>query len=141
MCDSHQLEPRVTQLVLVSLKYSSSIYSPPQAVKPDCVCQDLGESKSDSVHQKLPSSLKTSTDLELGSPPVMIIAASFRFNSFTHFRSDSPFGSGEITVVLEVDNDVVEIVASSVVVMNIVDVVVIKVDLDEVVEVDLGGVE
>ena len=37
--------------------------------------------------------------------------------------------------------NVVEIVASSVVVMNIVDVVVIKVDLDEVVEVDLGGVE
>ena len=76
----------------------------------------------------------------------MIIATSFKFNSFTHFRSDSPFGSGvklvvEITVVLEADNDVVEIVASSVVVMNIVDVVVIKVDLDEVVEVDLGGVE
>ena len=75
----------------------------------------------------------------------MITAANIRFNSCTHFRSDSPFGSGvklvvEITVVLEVDN-VVEIVASSVVVMNIVDVVVIKVDLDEVVEVDLGGVE
>ena len=51
LCDSHQLEPRVTQLVLVSLKYSSSIYSPPQAVKPDWVCQDLGESKSDNVHQ------------------------------------------------------------------------------------------
>ena len=73
----------------------------------------------------------------------MIIAANIRFNSFTHFKCDSPLGSGvklvvEITVVLEVDNDVVEIVASSVVVMNIVDVVVIKVDLDEV---DLGGVE
>ena len=72
----------------------------------------------------------------------MITAANIRFNSCTHFRSDSPFGSGvklvvEITVVLEVDN-VVEIVASSVVVMNIVDVVVIKVDLDEVY---LGGVE